>query len=273
MSPLIDERERAGAGFATRPLNPEMVTFLGLLPVLAVAGVTRGVGLVAILIAAVTTVLVWQLLFALVRRRRPAVDGIITAIVLAIALPADLALWQVVLAASFAVIIGEQIFGGRGFSFVNTAVIALAFLLFSFTGTELAGLDATYALAVLPGAAALIGMGIVSWRLVVGAGAGLALAALAVQTPDLVSRSQALGGLAFVIVFMAADPAASSATNPGRWVHGILFGALVVLFTHAAGMLVLEAGIFAALLASIFAPLVDQAAVRINAERRRRRDG
>jgi len=71
-----------------------------------------------------------------------------------------------------------------------------------------------------------------------------------------------LGGAVFCAVFIASDPAGSAATNPGRWVQGLLAGVMVVLIrvynpAHPDG--VVPAFLFAAILA----PLIDAAVVRI----------
>ena len=54
------------------------------------------------------------------------------------------------------------------------------------------------------------------------------------------------------------------------WDPGALAGALIVLFSPA-GTWTAEAVVFAALLASLFAPLIDQLVVRARALRRQRR--
>jgi Na+-transporting NADH:ubiquinone oxidoreductase subunit B len=81
-----------------------------------------------------------------------------------------------------------------------------------------------------------------------------------------------LGGLAFGTVFIATDPVAGPMTDPGRWGFGLLVGALTILIrignpSHYEGVL------FAILLASMFAPLIDFTVTELNIRRRRLRLG
>ena len=63
------------------------------------------------------------------------------------------------------------------------------------------------------------------------------------------------GGFMMGAFFMATDPVSASQTNGGRWIYGILIGALTVLIRTfsiwAEGMM------FAILLGNMFAPIVD----------------
>ena len=70
------------------------------------------------------------------------------------------------------------------------------------------------------------------------------------------------GGFAFGVVFIATDPTPRAMTNPGRFASGILTG----LLSYLVGAM------FAILLASLFAPLFDAAAVALNVRRRRGRE-
>ncbi len=81
-----------------------------------------------------------------------------------------------------------------------------------------------------------------------------------------------LGSFAFGIVFLATDPVTSAATDLGRWIYGILIGALVVVIrvanvTHPDGVM------FAILFGNIVAPLIDYLVMRANIRRRRQRSG
>jgi Na+-transporting NADH:ubiquinone oxidoreductase subunit B len=71
-------------------------------------------------------------------------------------------------------------------------------------------------------------------------------------------------------VFLACDPVSAASTNPGRWVYGIIVGGMAMLGrSSGAG----DGTVFAILVASIFAPLIDQAALFANLWLRRRRHG
>ena len=82
----------------------------------------------------------------------------------------------------------------------------------------------------------------------------------------------ALGGFAFGVVFLATDPATSAVTNAGRWITGLMIGALVVVF-RVANVAHPDGTMYAILFASMTAPLIDYAVMRRNMARRARRDG
>lgn len=264
---------------------------------------------------------VWQALFARLRRIDPAPGLSVTALVFALLMPPTVPLWQVALGMSFGVVMGREVFGGAGRTFLNPALVGAVFLVISypadmgggpvwvavdgFAGTAplaaatKGGLDAlaaggvtwtqaflgwvpgsfgeTSAPACLIGAAILIAAGQASWRVMVavvlGAGAmGWAVAA-SVGSPIAALPFQwhmVLGGFAFGTVFIATDPSGGAITRPGRWAYGILVGALVILIRvanpgQAGGML------FAILMASICAPLIDYVVIRLNVRRREKR--
>ncbi|MCU9847544.1 RnfABCDGE type electron transport complex subunit D [Defluviimonas sp. WL0024] len=251
-----------------RSASPAGVTLLqaaALLPPVAVAVLARGAGAAAVLAVALLSTLIWDLVFARARAGSLAWHSVTTGLILAVAVPPDVPLWQVALAASFGVVLGEQVFGGRGFGFLSPAVAALAFLAFSFPGTGLAGAEPAVAAAAVPGLVLLFAAGLVFWRLLAGFALGLCLATL-LASGALPAPSLAVS-LCFGAVFLLADPVAAAATQAGRWIHGLTAGGLVVLL---ADMGPVNALVFAALLASLAAPLVDHLVIRALA---RRRDG
>jgi Na+-transporting NADH:ubiquinone oxidoreductase subunit B len=249
-----------------------LVTIAALLPAAVTAVVERGAGWLLLLLASAVTALVWQVIFARIRKRPIPLDGIATALMFSAVLPADVTLWQGLLALSFGVVVGEQIFGGRGYNFLHPAVAALAFLIFSFPGGSYDGFGEWSAWAVVPGAVILLLTGLLNWRILV---AGLAGFIVVAYTGGLSDAASLVTAPAFVfgLVFFAGDPVVSSATNPGRWTHGALFGVLVAVFSLSAGVITVQPVVFAALLASVFAPLIDQAVIFANVSARRRRNG
>ena len=120
------------------------------------------------------------------------------------------------------------------------------------------------------------GTRVISWRLLLAQVIGLLLVAALVDYAGAAAVALPawwqllLGGFAFGAVFLACDPVASCCTNPGRWIQGLLAGALVVLIrTGSAGHP--DAVVQAVLLASILAPLIDHAVIALNVRRRARR--
>jgi Na+-transporting NADH:ubiquinone oxidoreductase subunit B len=113
----------ASLGVAARPESPLSCALTGLawlLPVLAVA---------------VAAGLAWGELFARVRRRRRSEAIPVVAVLFALLLPPAVPLWQVALGASFAVVVGLEIFGGTGRNAVNPAVAGFALLYFTYPAT------------------------------------------------------------------------------------------------------------------------------------------
>lgn len=221
----------------------------------------------------VALALAWQALFARLRKRAFSPDGALTAVAFALMASPSIPLWQLALALSFGIVMGEQIFGGRGRNFIHPAVVALAFLFFSFPGAVPVPAGTAVALASLLSALVLVGVGLVSWRVLVGIVIGFASMLLMRGSPA--AWDQLLtGSLVFGVVFLACDPVAAASTNLGRWLYGLLTGALIVLLGHTGGSPgSAQAVVFAALVSSIFAPLIDQGVIALNIRRRRRRYG
>ncbi len=146
-----------------------------------------------------------------------------------------------------------------------------------FLGREAAPYAATSALACLLAAVYLCAAGVTSWRTVAGGllGLGLASASFSFMGDGAAALiipgywHAALGGFAFGLVFLAADPGSTPLTLGGRWFLGLATGALTVLIraldpAHPDGVL------HAILLAALFAPLADEWVVRRAMARRRR---
>ena len=238
-------------------------------PTVAVAAL-RGPGVMATLGAALIAALFWENLFALVRRRTHTAHGLTTALIVAVMVPVTVPLWQVGLAVTMGVVLAEMVFGGRGFGFLSAAVTSLAILIFSFPGIVLTGGEPWIAAASLPGAAWLLAIGLISWRVLLAACATFFVVALVQgEALDLVTTGSAL---IFGLLFLACDPMGAASTNPGRWLYGGLTGGLIALLGAGSGPAIsANAVVFAVLLSSIFAPLLDQLVILQNARRRTRR--
>lgn len=275
MRSLAASGYRQGPPFVRLALTPGAVTLVQIAallpPVMATLYQTGFAGAqAAAALAAVT--LVWEGAFALIRHRALTWNSATTALILLVMLPGTVPVWQLALAASFGVVLAELVFGGRGFGFANAAVVSLAFLIFSFPGSGIAANTPLVAASTLPGAMALILTGLVSWRVLISAFAALALSVtLSTGEADLVVL---LTAIAFALLFLVADPLAAASTNLGRWVYGLLVGGLAIFFDTGAGSAPsLNALVFAALLGSIFAPLIDHLVVMAMVAWRRRKRG
>jgi len=245
---------------------------VAVLPPLVGALYEQGSSLVPELAVALLVTLGWQIVFAWSRHSPIGWDGIVTAIAFVIMLPAAVPLWQIAMALTFGVVTGEQIFGGRGRGFLNPAAVGLAFLFFSFPSSDPVAASSLIALATLPGAVLLVLLGLISWRVIVAAFAGFAVAALLAGVADPLNLLIP-GSFVFGLIFLGCDPVSAAATNPGRLIYGVLLGALTVALGGAGGAIETSAVVFAVLLGSIFAPVIDHSVVWLHARRRRRRHG
>jgi Na+-transporting NADH:ubiquinone oxidoreductase subunit B len=241
---------------------------LSLVPPFSVALFERGFDLVEITGASLAATMGWQVVFSYWRGRTIGVDGIATALTFALLAPAA-PLWQLALAISFGVVVGEQVFGGRGLSFVSPATAGLAFLFFAFPTPAVGGPSPLVAAAVLPGAVVLVAAGLVSWRIVLGILLGAAAVLLIAGADPAGGMAQA--HVALGIVYLAGDPAATASTRGGRWLTGILIGLLMTVLDRAT--MSVAAVVFAVLLGNVFAPTFDHWVVALHARRRRQARG
>ena len=130
----------------------------------------------------------------------------------------------------------------------------------------------TSAFCILIGAVILLLTNVASWRTMMSVFVGGYLMALVFQPISGVEAYQQLlmGGFAFGAVFMATDPVTSAQTNTGKYVYGLLIGAMAVIIRcinpgYPEGMML------AILLMNTFAPLIDWFGVQANITRRLKR--
>lgn len=114
--------------------------FLRMLPIIAVSYI---VGLFI------------EFLFAEIRHEQVSEGFIGTGMIIAMIVPVTVPLWQLALAVAFAVIIGKEVFGGSGYNFLNPALVARAFLFFSYP-SHMSG-DSVWVAADLWGSDAISG--------------------------------------------------------------------------------------------------------------------
>jgi len=73
-----------------------------------------------------------EAIFAIIRKHEINEGFLVTGMLIPLCLPPDIPLWMVGIATAFGIIIGKEIFGGTGFNIFNPALIARAFLFFSY---------------------------------------------------------------------------------------------------------------------------------------------
>lgn len=248
------------------------VIAVALLPAFAVLLLEQGVPAAQRMVLALAVVLAWQALFRFSAGVPMSPTAAVTAVAVALLAPGEMATWQLVLAVTFGSVLGEAVFGGWGRNFLSPAVVALAFMFISFPEVSHPPAGPWIAAACAPAALLLLATGILSWRVLAAAVGSLVLTALALDA-DVASLTR-LGGVAFGLVFLVGDPVAAPTTAAARVLYGALTGALTAYLGVRFGALgAPQAIVFAALLASIFAPLLDHAGVAAAVQRRRRRHG
>ena len=249
---------------------------------------------------------------------------LVSGIIIPMIVPVGCPLWMLAIAVAFAVVIGKEIFGGTGMNIFNVALVARAFLFFSYPtkmsgdtvwvaqdtifglgntipdgvtsatplGQLAAGTDVTASLqdmviglipgsigetsviAIAIGAAILLWTGIASWRTmfsVIAGGAAMAwIFQLTGQTPIQWYEHLVLGGFAFGAAFMATDPVTSARTETGKYIYGLLIGALAVII-RVMNPGFPEGMMLAILFGNMMAPLIDHFVVEANIKKRMNR--
>ena len=142
------------------------------------------------------------------------------------------------------------------------------------TGFIPGSIGETSVIAIAIGAIILLWTGVASWKTMlsvfVGGGVVAALFHTGGMTPIPWYEHLVLGGFAFGAVFMATDPVASARTETGKYIYGLLIGAMaVVIRVMNAGYP--EGMMLSILLMNMFAPLIDYCVVQSNISKRMKR--
>lgn len=137
----------------------------------------------------------------------------------------------------------------------------------------------TSVIAIALGALLLLYTGIASWKTMLSVFVGGIAMALVFNAcgPEGNAMAQmpwyehlCLGGFCFGAVFMATDPVTSARTETGKWIYGLLIGAMAIIIRvmnpgYPEGMML------AILLMNCFAPLIDYCVVQSNVSKRAKR--
>ncbi len=225
-------------------------------------------GLARLALAALVLV-VWHLVFLLVRAQPPSLAAVVTALAIAMLAPEDLGVFRLVLGISFGAVMGELVFGGWGRNVVNPATVALSFLGFGFPGFPWPDFVEPVAWAAIPTALVGAATGAMPGTVLAGALVVLVGATVAGVLPE-----AALPAAGIVLVLLVTDPVTSATTTLGGWLNGALFAGLFTLFAVGwSGAAPVQMAVAAALLTSLAAPLLDEIALEAWHANRRRRHG
>ncbi|MBW6418585.1 RnfABCDGE type electron transport complex subunit D [Celeribacter sp. PS-C1] len=212
----------------------------------------------------------WHMVFMLARAQPPSLAGALSAIAVAMLAPEDLGLIRLALGISFGTVAAELVFGGWGRNVLNPATVTIAFLGFGFPAEPWPEFVAPVIWAALPALGIGAMFGILSMRVIFAAFVALGIAyyggdpAISVILPTAV----------LVLALLVTDPVAGASTSLGRWLYGGAYGGFVVLFAYEwEGAAPVQMAVSAAFLASLFAPIFDEAALALWVRRRRKRHG
>ena len=135
----------------------------------------------------------------------------------------------------------------------------------------------TNKLMILLAAIFLIYIKIINWRIVVGAVIGLVSTAVLTNLFSPFSTNTmftipahyhlVMGSFLFGTVFMATEPVTGCHTNQGRWIYGIIFGALTVII-RSVNPAYPEGVMLSILFVNAFAALIDWFVIQSNVKRR-----
>jgi len=117
-------------GLSTSWIDNLATGFIAILPIIAVTFISGAF---------------WELLFGVVRKHPISEGFLVTCALIPLTLPPSIPLWQVAVATSFGIVIGKEIFGGVGMNIFNPALMARAFLYFTYPA-DISG-DKVWALA------------------------------------------------------------------------------------------------------------------------------
>ena len=218
-------------------------------------------------------------------------SALVTGMILALNMPANIPLWIPVLGGVFAIVVVKQLYGGLGQNFMNPALAGRCFLLISFAGkmstftldgwsgaTPLAQLKAGQAvdvtamfigripgtigevsvIALLVGAAYMVAKKVISLRIPLTYILTTAVFVFIFGQQDLgfVAAHVCGGGLIFGAFFMATDYVTSPITPKGQIAFGVLLGILTGLFRLFGGSA--EGVSYAIIVSNMLVPLIEK---------------
>ena len=146
-----------------------------------------------------------------------------------------------------------------------------------FWGWKPGSIGETNKFMILLAAIFLIYIKIINWRIVAGAVIGLVSTAVLTNLFSPFSTNTmftipphyhlVMGSFLFGTVFMATEPVTGCHTNQGRWIYGIIFGALTVII-RSVNPAYPEGVMLSILFVNAFAALIDWFVIQSNVKRR-----
>lgn len=267
---------------------------IALLPATIAGVIIFGLRALAVVAACVATTVLGEAIFNRVVKKEQTINdlsAVVTGLLLALNLPANVPIWQAVMGSLFAIVVVKCLFGGIGCNVVNPAITGRVFMLIAFgsmtqaafpvdaaagatplvdlaagtspelmdlfLGTTGGAIGETCAAALLAGGIYLLVKRVISWHLPVAFIATVFVFSFLV---DGMSVTNALawilsGGLMIGAFFMATDYTTSPVTSWGKIIFGIGAGVLTCLIRFWGNYP--EGVSFAILFMNILNPYID----------------
>ena len=257
---------------------------IALMPVVVASGMIFGARAWLVVAVCAVSCVVFEALFCLLAKRPSAVkdcSALVTGVILACNLPANIPLWTAVVGCFAAIVVAKQLFGGLGTNFANPALVGRLALFIGFAahmtnyaypvkgGIDLVAsattlglllgqyggmLGETCSLALILGGVYLILTGTIS-ALIPFSYLGTVAVLSAVTGHDVVVQLLS-GGLMLGAFFMATDYVTSPFTRLGKLVFGIGLGCITCLIRFCSNMT--EGVSFALLLMNLLVPYINE---------------
>lgn len=266
----------AGSPPLARNVQQRMgLVLAALLPGAAAKVLLSGVDVAWQLLLAIAVALAFEAVMLKLHGRpiRPFVgdlSALLSAVLLALLLPAQTPWWMLVAGVFVAIVLAKHCYGGLGQNPFNPAMVGYAALLIGFpdnfisVGTNdswTAGGQAWVAGLYALGGFFLIRKRIIPWQTPIALLVGAATAAVALQfagvgISSFESHGWPLAGLVLAAFFIVTDPVTGSMSPRGRLLCGLGAGLLTVLLTRVGGAT--DGLPFAVLTMNIAAPWLDR---------------
>lgn len=237
---------------------------LSLLPATIAGVIIFGWRALAVVATCIITAVLSEYIFNRCVKETPTISdlsAVVTGLLLALNLPANIPLWQAAVGSVFAIIIVKCFFGGMGCNLVNPAIAARVFMLVAFgsmataafpvdavsSATPLSGempslavlfmgnyggaIGETCTLALIIGFIYLLVRRIITWHIPTAFIGTVFLFTLALNGFDFVAALSAImaGGLFIGAIFMATDYVTSPETASGKLLFGLGAGIITVM--------------------------------------------
>ncbi len=272
---------------------------IALLPTSIAGVIIFGLRSLLVIGVCVATTVLSELLFNIITKRKQTISylsSVVTGLILALNLPANVPLWQAVIGSAFAIIVVKCLFGGLGKNVVNPALTARVFMLVAFSslaqvsfpvdatagatplvsiaegnvpglmelflGKTGGSIGETCSLALLIGGIYLLVRKVITWQIPVAFIGTVFVFSFFVQDFNVTTALASVlsGGLLLGAFFMATDYVTSPETPWGKIIYGIIAGVITALIRFWG---VYPEGVsFAILLANILNPYINSLTAR-----------